>query len=117
MKCKNNKIVYERGDWVVLDFLRGSPAVKIISINDSHIDYEPWDEDSSGFTFLAKIKRPATQEEINSATKEEKIVVGDCEVEFIRPGMASGGVMSEIKVGCVAVSKETFLKIKEKAGW
>ena len=98
MKYKNNKIVYEVGDWitsVVKDdsyFTMGS--VGQLSRYDgrdwwvypSHTGNPDYPNMCVGKEYLF---RPATQEEINKATEEEKIMWGQYEVNF-NPALANG---------------------------
>ena len=117
---KNNKIIYDCGDWVT-------------RVSENHLDMGIGDtdrvEDVVGTSFrLHRFTtengrggsheifnfRPATQEEINKATQGEKIMVGEYEVEFYRK---EGCTPHTIKVGCVKVPEELFLKIGKRAGW
>ena len=119
MKYENNKIVYEVGDFVTRDKDRWAN----MEIGDT--DKIDSAEDNGDYTnlLLSKFRndgghssnnfRPATQEEINKATEEEKIMVGEYEVEFYK---VEGSRPHTIKVGCVKVSEELFLKIGKKWG-
>ncbi len=119
MKMDGTKIVYEVGDWVTSGkgedsglFITGTVG-RICNCNG---DY--WvDRHTSPTTSMKELCigtdkfRLATQEEINKATEEEKIMVGGHEVVFdFEP-------KEWIRIGCVTVSKELFLKIGKKAGW
>ena len=120
---KNNKIIYDCGDWVT-------------RVSENHLDMGIGDtdrvEDVGGTSFrLHRFTtengrggsheifnfRPATQEEINKATGNERIMVGEYEVEFEGYGDNSANGNIFIKVGCVRISKELFLKIAKRAGW
>ena len=61
--------------------------------------------------------RPATQEEINKATGKEKIMVGEFDVVFGNNGFERNTYSDYVRVGCVEVQKELFLKIGKRAGW
>ena len=117
MRYEKNKIVYEVGDWV-----------KVGNSNDYHKFLEPGDvfmiESVQQMSRPASLKlgyrgyaihsdsvTPASQEEIDKATKEEEIYVGSNKVDFC---CVPDGY---ITVGCQAVKKELFLKIGKKAGW
>ena len=117
---KNNKIIYDCGDWVTqtgdgYDFIPHTTQVTDIR------DNEVWVKNNIGTGNYLSSKRhnekfrPATQEEIDKV--EDKIMVGEYVVEFegYGDGSANGNIF--IKVGCVRVSKELFLKIGKKAGW
>ena len=115
MKYKDKKIVYEVGDWVVLQFGTQIPETKIIRKVDSEgcIYYKQTSAYPCGYNNgTSGGIRPATQEEIDKV--EDKIMIGEYEVEF---WTGVGKFYEKIKVGCVEVSKETFLKIGKKAGW
>ena len=118
MKYENNKIVYEVGDWV-----RNDEHNETARIRKIEGDYYFFDL-SSRPDLCKKVgvgsgwhqsSRPATQEEIDKISKEDKIMVGGYEVKFF--GSVHNESKNEIKVGCVEVSKELFLKIGKKAGW
>ena len=132
MKYEKNKIVYEVGDYVIVSehkdtpcrYFRDDTLCKCAEKNY----YSPLDKSSIvsdwGGTERFNVTnrrgndrqlRPATQEEINKATEEEKIMVGEYEAEFITVDKNYG--CHCIKVGCVSVSKELFLKIQKKARW
>ena len=121
MKYENNKIVYEVGDWAVIT---GSTVG--CTEAELGVAYEVlgWENDNVRLLTHFDLKRaanhcrfndvrPATQEEINKAPKEEKIMVGEYEVEFYK---VEGSRPHTIKVGCVKVSEELFLKIGKKWG-
>ena len=125
MKYENNKIVYEVGDWVVVSeddgtnsrYFRGDTVCYCtknnyyspLNIND--ID-SYWDNTNefcvNNIELSNRHLRPATQEEINKASEEEKLMVGSQYVTFNE---------DFINVGCQMVSKDLFLKIGKKAGW
>ena len=111
MKYEGTKIVYEVGDWVTCIDNAGSRANYKAgeTFRVFYVDKDVLRSGSSPNTgmFLFRF-RPATQEEINKATEEEKIMVGEYEVKFFQ---------NAIEVGCVAINKELFLKIGKKAGW
>lgn len=112
MKYKENKIVYEVGDWVVVIDKRcnfySKGAFKITGgIDDNWLINEKGIFENDWF-------RPATQEEIDKATEEEKIMVGTHEVKFIKDVVQD---WDYIKVGDENVGKELFLKIGRKTGW
>ena len=126
MKYKNNKIVYEAGDWVAVKV--GAQPLEIKLINDvryGQIYYDKSEEYCIGnISDDSKSVRPATQEEIDKT--EDKIMVDKYEVQFVDDyykaddgSTASNGgyAGNHILVGCVRVTKETFLKIGKKAGW
>ncbi len=137
MKYKNNKIVYEVGDWVIPNGIGhtknnvGFPTDRVFRVertsNDASGYYVHVDKSSSniaGYTTGFENVRPATQEEINKATKKEKIMIGDYEVVFKPEYTYENGYAETaekprdiITVGCVSVSKELFLKIGKRAGW
>ena len=111
MKYENNKIVYEVGDWVRND--EHNETARIHKIEGGYYFF-----DLSSRPYLCKkvgvgsswhqSSRPASQEEIDKATKEELIYVGEYMVMF---------GLDYIKIGCEKVDKELFLKIAKKAGW
>ncbi len=125
MKTIDNKIVYESEDWVTVledsgGYTKGR-AYKVRKMIGDVLYTEIDDVNSRTNGWHQTNFRPATQDEINSATKEEKIILKDdqgfnYDVKFNGAFPPVGGAFS-IKVGCVEVSKETFLKIKKKAGW
>ncbi len=124
MKMDGTKIVYEVGDWVVLLFEPENFVVEITKVSGVQIYYKPYNKCSIGCSgYLPKDVRPATQEEINQATKEEKIMVGEYEVEFKgyypKGGHNTGEPLkcTQIIIGCVTVYPQDFLKIGKKAGW
>jgi len=102
MKYEGTKIVYEVGDWVttIREGSRGFNKPDVGEVFNYSVDKN-------------RI-RPATQEEINKATEEEKIMVEDIEVKFVKSSVNTTGW---IKVGCVSVSEGIFKKIGKKAGW
>jgi hypothetical protein len=112
MKYENNKIVYEVGDWVVKNidfnyFPADYGAYKVAA----RIDFGRFRlEKDLNYSFFDNNFRPATQEEIDKATKEEEIKVGEHKAKIMDGA-------SIIMVGCQEVSKELFLKIGKKAGW
>ena len=114
MKYENKKIVYEAGDWIAVKV--GAQPLEIKLINDvryGQIYYDKSEEYCIGnIPDDSKNVRPATQEEIDKA--EDKIMIGEYEVEF---WTGVGKFYEKIKVGCVTVSKDLFLKIGKKAGW
>ena len=115
MKYKDKKIVYEAGDWVVLQFGTQIPETKIIRKVDSEgcIYYKQTSAYPCGYNNgTSGGIRPATQEEIDKV--EDKIMVGEYEVDFVA---SSGETTGRIKIGCVDVGKKLFLKIGKKAGW
>ena len=107
MKYENNKIVYEAGDYC---WSNSDECVYGISeiFNGENITVEHANK-------YPEFRRPATQEEISRATKEQPIMVGDYKVDF--GNGARGEQLDFIKVGCVTVGRLGFLEIKEKAGW
>ena len=120
MKYKNNKIVYEVGDWVagVLadDSFFGAGCVGELSEYDGrdwwsrrHTGNPQYPNCCIGKEYMF---RPATQEEVAIDKVEEKIMVGEYAVEFCEAPKGR-----YINVGCVKVWEETFLKIGKKAGW
>lgn len=115
MKYENNKIVYEVGDWVTINQKHHTENGKTGKLTIKPKEGKNlWRSSNLNDGFAIYHFRPATQEEINSVTKEEKIMVGDSEVDF---GNARGDQLDYIKVGCIEVSKETLLKIGKKAQW
>jgi len=115
MKYKNNKIVYEVGDWVVRP--EKYSGVSAMIFNDKAFQIAGIDEDfflypdDCGRDGLESI-RPATQEEIDKALKNDKIMIGEYEVEIPTDKPAN-----IIRVGCQIVDQQTALKICKKAGW
>ena len=122
MRYEKNQIVYEVGDWVTIDNLVGQLEGEIgatfpIKQLAGVYYYGDWDRVNkiTGDCWEGRNLRPATQEEINKATEEEKIMWGQYEVEFDYLG---GFVIADaIKIGCVTVSKELWNKTAKKAGW
>ncbi len=117
MKYEGTKIYYEVGDWVVgwhnenPDLLHNAWLIEsfhnsIFATPKGHLDW------NTGVENL----RLATQKEIDDATKEKKIIVGADEVKFTANQEPYNGC-TELRIGCVTVSKELFLKIAKKAGW
>jgi len=123
MRYEKNKIVYEVGDWV-----------KVGNSNDYHKFLEPGDvfmiESVQQMSRPASLKlgyrgyaihsdsvTPASQEEIDKATEEEKIMVGEYRVRFLGDDNLRDSKCYYIEVGCAKISKELFLKIGKKAGW
>ncbi len=134
MKTIDNKIVYEVGDWVTVT---GYPRSWSSSYGNCPSDAKyPFTgeiiqrstDDSIGVCGYGldlgalienKMIRLATQDEINKATKEETIYVGngdDYIVEFTANREPYEGC-TELRIGCVTVTKDKFLKIKKRAGW
>ena len=121
---KDNKIIYDYGDWVTItsdydgsvtrgkSYKIGGEYYRGATENILHIEKDDMGIDNGicGLTY-----RPATQEEINKSTKEQPIMVGDYKVDF--GNGARGEQLDFIKVGCVTVGRLAFLEIKEKAGW
>ena len=129
MKYKEGKIIYEVGDWVTsLERAVNQPAgtyqVEYVENDWVHLR-------NAKFIYMSINYRPATQEEINEALKEDKIFIGEYEIRFFNCGTTKNGEVTTesdalanfcgenqyIKVGCQEVTKETFLKIGKKAGW
>ena len=119
MKYVNNKIVYEVGDWVVITkecrtgFSQTMQIKRFLNgILDIQVDNrgEIW-----GDLYDKESVRPATQEEIDKATKEEEIKVGDYLVKF--HNYSETCTDKFIEVGCQKVTKDLFLKIGKKANW
>jgi len=120
MRYENNKIVYEAGDWVKIlsDCPRGAKLITgdVVKVKET-------ENIGNGQRLYFPIYAvhddnvcPATQEEIDKATQEEKIMVEKYEVRFVSAFPPSSGAYS-IRVGCAEVSKELFLKIGKKAKW
>ena len=103
MKMDGTKIVYEAGDWVISRKDNEPKAFRITKIGSAGGLYDG----DNGWLYDNQADL-ASQEEINKATGEEKIMVGEYEVEFHG---------DKIKVDCVYISKPRFLKIGKKAGW
>ncbi len=123
MKMDGTKIVYEVGDWVmptenVARWNRGdSFPCRIREINGDCA----YCNDVANSCYMGNL-RLATQEEINQATQEEKIMVrgrnARYEVEFdYYFGCGEVGKAKQLKISCVEIDKELFLKIGKKAGW
>ena len=112
MKYVDNKIVYEVGDWIV-GHTEECGRITRIRKDGKYLYYNV--DGAGDHSSYHESSRPATQKEIVKATKEQPIMVGNYEVEFY-PGLMTRD-NDIIKVGCVEVNKETFLKIKQKAGW
>ena len=107
MKYEGTEIVHEIGDWVT----RGDETVMITRLCSDGFEYEPR-EGAEKILYRSswyKNSHPATQEEINKATQEEKIMVGEYEVKFVSE--------NHLHIGCVDVEKGLFLKIGKKARW
>ena len=115
MKYENNKIVYEVGDWVTrirdehLDMCVGDTDRVVDIFSSASISLQRFTSDSGGGSHENMNFRPATQEEINKATEEEKVFIDEYEVVFYN--------QDKIKVGCVTIREKLFLKIGKKAGW
>ena len=124
MKMDGTKIVYEVGDWitsVVKDdsyFTMGSVGQlgrydgRDWWVYPSHTGNPDYPNMCVGKEYLF---RPATQEEINKATEEEKIMWGQYEVNFKPAGHID--IKDVITIGCVTVTKELWDKTAERAGW
>jgi len=131
MKYEGTKIVYEVGDWVTTtreasrNFYKPDvgEVFRITGVGNIDVYFKPH------YSVEKNRIRPATQEEINydekkniymlsyfekKATEEEKIMVEDIEVKFVKSSVNTTGW---IKVGCVSVSEGIFKKIGKKAGW
>ena len=117
MKYKHNQIIYEVGDWVVIEnnghggHLSIGATGKIVSEGHApnfrvELGNKCWYYAGDGDLRLA------TQEEIDSA--KDNIMVGEYGVKFDH---FHKEYANSIKVGCVEIPKETFLKIGKKAGW
>ncbi len=124
------KIVYKVGDYVVVSehldtidrYFKSDTLCKCVGNNY----YSPLDKnaitgcwkgirDFSITQINSERKvRPATQEEINKVNEEEKIMIGEYEVDF---GNARGDQLDFIKIGCVKVNKELYIETGKKAGW
>ena len=116
---KNNKIIYDCGDFVTATENCGDAYTKGKAYKVSDTSGERGllytaldDKGSTANGWGIRYFRPANQEEINRV--EDKIMVGEYEVEFYRK---EGCTPHAIKVGCVKVPEELFLKIGKKAGW
>ena len=114
MKMEGTKIVYEVGDWVFGWHTKENDyyaqAWQIGSFDREFVYpkcHPDWNTEVHNL-------RPATQEEINTATEEEKIMIGEYEVDF---GNARGDQLDFIKIGCVKVNKELYIETGKKAGW
>ena len=107
MKYENNKIVYEAGDycWSTCDdcVYKITELGKGKELSVSHANK------------YNGLRRPATQEEIDKAAEEEKIMWGQYEVNFAPKG--NDFIREIITIGCVTVSKELYIKTGKKAGW
>jgi len=115
MKLINNKIVFEVGDWVTCIDNSGSAEYKVGNVGKVSVTEIGGSEDALRtqghfHSMFFRRFRLSTQEEIDAATKEEKIMVGLYEVEFFESKV-------NIIIGCANVSKELFLKIGKRAGW
>ena len=116
MRYENKKIVYEVGDWVcVTEQLKDNRATvgtigKLHKVSGGNIPYL-----IDGIMSWCRNVRPASQEEIDRATKEEEIKVGDYLVKF--HNYSETCTDKFIEVGCQKVTKDLFLKIGEKANW
>ena len=124
MKYENNKIVYEAGDWVTItsDYIGSVTRGTAYKIGGQYYNQDCLDkqrflyiekDDMGSDNGICNIQyRLATQEEINKATGNEKIMVGENEVMFF-PNDCPPALL----VGCERVTKELFLKIGKRAGW
>jgi len=122
MKYEGRNIVYEVGDFIVfcadnanggdVRYWKRGMVYKVTDGGSSYLSVERLDNGVRNGWCIEKF-RPATQEEIDKATGNEKIMVGEYVVNFD----TMGGVTDSIGVGCVTVDKELFLKIGKKAGW
>jgi len=110
MRYENNKIVYEVGDWIISRTDSEPVAFRISKVGEKD---ELFDKKDGGWLYPYQ-SNLATQEEIDKATGEEKIMVGNDEVEFYT---VEGSTPHAIKVGCVKVDKKLFLKIGKRAEW
>ncbi len=116
MRYEGTKIVYEVGDWVTrtkethLGMYSGdTDRVVGLLYSDTAVVLQKFVLDGNdGGSHESKNFHPATQEEINKATKEEKIMVGEFEVHFYQ---------HILEIGCARIPKELFQKIGKKAGW
>ena len=118
MKYEGTKIVYEVGDFVTLLFEKDEPVVKLTEAGKSSIYYKPYNKTSIGCAGTGSGIRPATQEEVNKATEEEKIMWGQYEVKFdYYFGCGEVGKAKNLEIGCVTISKELWDKTAKKAGW
>jgi len=118
MKCINNRIIYEVGDWVTC--IDNCGAMRNYKVGDvSKVSYIGEDilrtENSTDTGMYPRRFRLSTQEEINKATEEEKIMIGGLEVKFLKRVTTSA--IGNIRVGCETINKELYLKIGKKAGW
>ena len=117
MKYKGIKIVYEIGDWVMptdnVSYWNrdNSFPCRIREINDDCADCN----DRSSSCYMGNL-RPATQEEINKATQEEKIMVGEYEVEFLETWRGKNKA-NRINIDSVTIYEDQYLEIGKKAGW
>ncbi len=134
MRYEGTKIVYEVGDFGIVSenkntdsrYFKDDTICKCVregyyspldrnNIRDGWYGTEEFRITPGSINSERKL-RPATQEEINKATEEEKIMVGEYEVKFGSSTGARNDCFGYIKVGCVEVSKELFLKIGKKWG-
>ena len=116
---KNNKIIYDCGDFVTAtencgDAYTKGKAYKVSDTSgERSLLYTALDDKgSTNNGWSIRYFRPATQEEIDKV--EDKIMVGEYEVDFAEN---TPGNIGYISVGCVTVGKELFLKIAKRAGW
>lgn len=121
MKYEGTKIVYEVGDFVTrIDGehlgMNVGDADRIYGFDEysNQIQLTKYIGVNSRGCHTRNLFRISSQEEINKATEEEKIMVGEYEVEYYK---VEGSRPHTIKVGCVKVPEELFKKIGKKAGW
>ena len=119
MKYIDNKIVYEVGDWIV-GHTEECGRITRIRKDGKYLYYNV--DGAGDHSSYPESSRPATQEEIDKV--EQPIMVGGYEVQFKgyypegEKDMDLGNLKcTKIIVGCIEINKETFLKIKQKAGW
>lgn len=126
MRYEKNKIVYEAGDYItVIECSDDSYVGKVFIMKEENTrGYDvqhtkhPSSDTKGAYTFTKDIGdkiRLSSQEEINKVTEEEKIMVGENEVEFL--GSYFPLDITRLRIGCVMVDKELFKKIEKKAGW
>jgi len=108
---KENIILYEVGDWVVVIEpscgLTGKGAVRIT--NRMYDSDDSWKLNDTSGTYRNEWLRPATQSEILESTYIQPIMINGHEVKSISS--------EAIKVGCERVSKQKFLEIGEMMRW
>ncbi len=129
MRMEGTKIVYEIGDWVTC--IEGGTKVgggyqegfvfPITSIDDYN-DYQVVWKGENGHGVYNDSIRISTQFEINKATQEEKIMVGDLgtigerEVEFLEIWRGKEKA-NRIKIDNVTIYEDQYLEVGKKAGW